>query len=213
MPESYPAVSQCSQYTYEGGTMLNENERAFTMIELITVLAIVGVLVSFGFVRLSGFADRWNLDRTSDRISSTIRAAGNSASGENRHVRITVNLDKNKMRYEICVNRTDCDVSDDTDWETLSGLEPVVAEKPTLFYRFAERGGTVYVSGSHRFIVTPQGKVRSGFYAIHLTNKPIPDTSDRCKFRTVAIVPNTIHPRQYDYGRYAPFDEAPPDCI
>jgi len=193
--------------------------RAFTLIEMIIVMAIVGILGAISYGQFAQFNKQRQLGMKTTEIASTIRAAGNVAQGEDRSVRVTVNLDDQSIGFATCTIRDDCDVHTDALWNDASSLNVVYFQDSVKLQYFAEKdSGSPETSGVHHFLIPPSGVAKpnydekSTFYALHLSRKPAPDTSKRCEYRTVAIVPNTIQPREYDYGRYSPFDDSTTEC-
>lgn len=191
----------------------------FTLLEMLVVLAIIGILASGTYLQMSTFWGRWSLSRLADSVSNSIRAAGNVAEGRGRAVRIEVDLDAQMISFFLCKNRNDCDVDTEADWKEAGVVETIETGSKTVFYKFVDRNSDAqYTDGVHRFMISAEGVARanhgvsSTFYAIHLAESPAPEESKRCDFQTVAIVPNTVLPRQYDYGRYIPFDSDPADC-
>jgi prepilin-type N-terminal cleavage/methylation domain-containing protein len=194
----------------------------FTLIEILVVVVIAGILLTTGYMQLTSFTSSWSLDRMADSISNMVRTAGNLSSSENRPARVTVNLSQDRLSVSICKQRDGCDVNVASDWRTVSKPDAVELENPNVIYRFTNTdAGAVSSSGRHHFLITPDGVARpnegqnSTFFAVHLTRRTAdgpPAQSDRCQFRTVAIVPNTILPRQYDYGRFKPFTDTPASC-
>lgn len=188
---------------------------AFTLLEILVVMAILGILASAAYLQFASFSERWSLSRLADSVSNSIRAAGNIAESKGRPVQVQVDLDADTMGFVICKNRTNCNVNNGSHWKDEPVVEPIFAGSSAVFFQFVERdSGTNNTGGYHRFMITSQGRAipnqgqNSTFYAIHLAKPPVPAVSERRKFRTVAIVPNSIQPRQYDYGRFDPFSSS-----
>lgn len=203
------------------------DRRGFSLIEMVVVIIIIGIMGTFALPNLYGFYNHWQLDRFSDKVYSSLRSAGLKAR-EDAHVRVSVDLDANEIRFERCTNWEidDCPEDDDSVWEDIPDLPPIRADGENYVESLTYEGQSPVRSGRTNFVITKQGEIRPGtnsLPAIHLSTENFfdedaggkPYSSQRCRFRTVLIVGVNAQVEQFDYGRHHggnPFEDDEASC-
>jgi prepilin-type N-terminal cleavage/methylation domain-containing protein len=193
--------------------MLSTDREAFTIIEMIVVIAIIGILGVFAYPKLIEFNRRWALDRFKNSTHETLRSAATRAMKSDVPVRVIVNIDANEIRFQQCKlsDRDECNDWEDEPWEDIQALTKLTAPDPVTIYQVGRGDFWSVESGTVEEKIDREGG--SGLpLAIHLTTRPVPAQSNRCQFRTVEFMGAHAQVREYDYGQGSPFDGTMPDC-
>jgi prepilin-type N-terminal cleavage/methylation domain-containing protein len=193
--------------------MLLTDQDAFTIIEMIVVIAIIGILGVFAYPKLIEFNRQWALDRFKNTTYQAISSAASYAVKSDVPVRVVVNIDSNEIRFQKCIqpDRNQCDDWNADHWEPFEKIGNLTPPDPVVIYKVGR--GDIWSVGTG----TVEEKIdRDGAsaipLAIHLATRPVPSESGRCQFRTVEFMGAHAQVRQYNYGQGSPFKESTPSC-
>jgi len=85
---------------------LRRNERGFTLVEVVVVVAIAGILIGFGYAGFTGMLARYRCQGAVNRISQVLKLAQMKAIEQS--VRYTVNVGTGGDNVTITFDNDDC---------------------------------------------------------------------------------------------------------
>lgn len=102
--------------------MSYQPERAFTFVELIVVMAIVGILASMIVPNLRGSVSTWRSNRYANSVWSSLRNAKFKSIAEDRPVTVRFKVGQNsEVRFFISSNAS----GESATWSRITGLQPM----------------------------------------------------------------------------------------
>ncbi len=114
-----------------------EHQNGFTMVELITVMVLIGVLAAIGIPRLMG-ENSVSAVVFGDQVASALRTAQKSAVAKRRIVCVTTLERTLQLRISKEAGKSDCDLqfdgANDGAFDSQDGKVSMDNPQPTLFF-------------------------------------------------------------------------------
>lgn len=183
---------------------------AFTIVELMTVIAIIGIMSAIAYIGFREFSDTLRLQTFSNSLLTAVRSARFQARSDTFPIRLTFDLDQNRLEFSQCKKKVSCDPTNSAQWKEFEDLRRINTPEDIIFYAYSD-GSSSYQTGQHHIMILPEDGT-SGFGAIHVSLSPPPRESDRCEFKTIALRPRNTPAQYFKYGKYRPFDSSRPEC-
>lgn len=196
---------------------------AFTITELIIVVAILSVLVTMSVPTLYQSLKEWRVNQFSRSVLTAHQAARFRAITERRHLQVRYDMPENEITFYQCSDINDkggCD-----SWRRYWPMGVVKPSNETVDLWSVGHDKTVAEACMY---FKPSGQVfdpvdRSGApgedcqgpalgTGVHVTWRPNPkpatDVSNHCKWNTIYVLGSSGSPAMLDYGAY-PSDKGP----
>ncbi|MCE5211184.1 MAG: prepilin-type N-terminal cleavage/methylation domain-containing protein [Deltaproteobacteria bacterium] len=86
----------------------DKNTKGFSLVEILTVVAILAIVLTISIPMFSSFVKNRNLKEAAAALMSDIKFAKQRSMTENIHYIITIDKDNNDYSVQDCCNTTDC---------------------------------------------------------------------------------------------------------
>lgn len=195
-------------------------DKGFTLIEFLLVIAILGILAGMSGPMIGGSLFRWRVDQFSRSVLTTHQAARFHAITNKTQIQVRYFIDQDKIEFYVC---EDLDSGGScTDWQPFTTMPTL--RTPNKDVQFGSVGDKT--SGEACSYYKPNGQVAGPYNrdnasgeecpgsdptgsGIHVTRVPRPDVSDEsnhCKWNTIYHPASTGKSTLLDYGAYGLFD-------
>ncbi len=162
----------------------------FTIVELLVVLAIIGVFATVAVPRFFGFINRFRLNQVTNTIFTEMQSLRVEAVARERCMRARFDLDENRVFYERARvgDGSSCGVGTVPfdEWEAVRSPTSVPQGVDIVSAGVTETRDESYVTYNRR---GNSGTVNMGdYWGVHFTTLS-PEPVDECDYRTIAFPP------------------------